>query len=151
MFSGTVAAVGLVGVHQVTLVETVEIVGGPDLWEVLADDTEVTAGSFGEEESLDILTDVAHVTSVPDGSLWSSGGDGDQEASNQLQTLTVGSLNAAGDGKQLPLGDTESVHQVHPGNDHLRPSIRQGSARDIAVVPGGGHLDLPVAVQTHRD
>ena len=46
---GTVATFGLVGVHQVTLVKTVEIFGGPDLWEVLTDDTEVPAGCFGEE------------------------------------------------------------------------------------------------------
>ena len=75
---GTVAAVGLVGVHQVTLVETVEFVSRPELWEVLVDDTKVTAGSFGEEESVDIL---AHVTAAPGGSLWSRGGDVDQEAS----------------------------------------------------------------------
>ena len=86
-----------------------EIVGGPDLWEVLTDDTKITTGGFGEEESVDILADVAHVTATPDGSLWSSGRDGDQEATDQHQTLTVGSLDATRDGEHLPLGDAESV------------------------------------------
>ena len=71
---GAVAAV--VFVHQVTLVYAAGAVSRSNLGEVVVDDAQVLAGSFGEEEPIDIFTDVAHVSSPSGNPVLSRGRDG---------------------------------------------------------------------------
>ena len=78
---GATAAVVLL-VHQVTLVYAVKAVSRPNLGEVMIDDAQVLAGSFGEEEPIDLLTNVAHVASTSGDSVLPRGRDGNQESSN---------------------------------------------------------------------